>query len=281
MFTCKKCNQDFNRKDTLITHLKRKTSCNPESDINTTTLIQELTKKECAHICVYCKKGFTQSSNLSRHKKTCPKAPENKDIFELKQRIKKLELESKQSKRISVSNYNNNNNNNNNNNTNIQINAFGNENIDYLVQNPNFQNWFIKCFKTKINGLCEYMCKKHLNDKHPENTNIRKLIKNDPFIDIYDGKEWKAKYKSDVLDNVFLCIYRDYARFIEEALDQDGLIKKQWLDNFMIEAGEALNYDFYCSKYDYDHVLSETEKNKIKKNIYNLACEYIYRHSKL
>ena len=281
MFTCKRCNCEFTRKSVLISHLKKKKICNSESDLDRDILISELAEpilENGNYSCDFCSKKFNHLSNKCKHKHICKKNPNN-----LKnQKIQKLEEELSKLKKTKTitNNITNNNITNNNITNNIQINAFGKENIDYLIQNTNFQNWFLKCLKTRKNGLCEYMCKKHFYDKHPENTNIRKLVKNDAFIETFDGKEWKPRFKQEVLDDIFEYIRQDYTKFISEALDQDGLVRKQWLDNFMIEVGESLIYDFSCNKYDYDYTLSDAEKNKIKKNIYNFACQYIYNHSK-
>ena len=78
---CARCGEVFNRKDTLITHLKRKNECKPTvSNVTRTSLIDELTKKQYndkTYDCEFCKKKFNQPSSKSRHKDICKKNPTN------------------------------------------------------------------------------------------------------------------------------------------------------------------------------------------------------------
>jgi hypothetical protein len=97
MFTCKRCECKFNKKAILISHLKKKKICNPESDLDRSVLLSELNNanQECyIYNCDFCSKKFKFMSNKSRHKTICQKNPNN-----LKnQKVQKLELELKKIK---------------------------------------------------------------------------------------------------------------------------------------------------------------------------------------
>jgi hypothetical protein len=163
------------------------------------------------------------------------------------------------------------------------VNAFGRENIDHLLDHPEYQKFMINCIRDKTSGVINYMMKKHFDPKHPENTNIRKLNKKDEFIEINDGKRWKLRFKDDVLDDVFVCLQVHFGDFVDQCtMDiETSPLKKQWLDNFMKDVGESLEWDLTNDWYEYcERNLPESKKCELKSKIYKLALEHIYRNSK-
>jgi hypothetical protein len=97
MFTCKRCDCKFTRKSVLISHLKKKKICNPESDLDRSVLIEELAEpiqENGNYSCDFCSKKFNHLSNKCKHKHICKKNPNN-----LKnQKVQKLEVELKKIK---------------------------------------------------------------------------------------------------------------------------------------------------------------------------------------
>jgi uncharacterized C2H2 Zn-finger protein len=80
-FECPRCGDVFNRKDTLITHLKRKRKCNPKNSIEECeAIIKRLSYKvynEKTYDCDFCGKRFNHSSCKCKHKQICKKNPIN------------------------------------------------------------------------------------------------------------------------------------------------------------------------------------------------------------
>lgn len=275
---CSRCGHISTTKSNLLKHLRRKTPCMPsENDIGVDLCIKELLKQdynEKTYDCEYCDKKFNTWQSKSRHQKVCRCKPlENHHELEtMRQKVVELEKKIENASTYTM--------NNNGIINNIQINAIGTENISYLTEHPKFKEFMVKCIKGKINGVCDYLVQKHFHEKHPENHNIRKLNKKDEFMELFDGRKWKIRYCDDILEDVFANMSKDFTNFVEEAVSDEGVIRKVWLDAFMEQVGKPLDWDFDSETYEYDGAICEEKKADIKRKIYKLACEYIYRHSK-
>lgn len=68
IYTCEKCNKEFQSKTDYTRHLNNKKPCNKNE--------KELCLFEKC-ICKHCEKMFSSSKTKKRHKKTCKKAPMN------------------------------------------------------------------------------------------------------------------------------------------------------------------------------------------------------------
>jgi hypothetical protein len=160
------------------------------------------------------------------------------------------------------------------------INGLGEEDITYLTNSRDYKRFMSHCIRDNIGGVCEFMVRKHLDQDHPENVNIRKLNKKDEFIEYHDGKTWKLGVSDNVLDDVFSKIEKDFANFVDMFVSQDHLLQKQWIDRFMKKVGEPLEWDLTSTSYDYEFSdMSDDLKETMKARIYRIACQYIYRHS--
>lgn len=71
--------------------------------------------------------------------------------------------------------------------------------------------------------------------------------------------------------------FQNYVESILESSEEDKpKIKKMWLDNLMKSVGEALDWDLDNDNYTYEGVnLTDKQKNKKKKEIFDLTSEYI------
>lgn len=285
MFACKRCGYVASSKDNLLRHFKKKKTCHAsESDVTVESLIEELQDKRVRNFpCDMCDKSFLHQSNLSRHKKGAHH--KTMDMNEVQQLIdQKLQaLEEKligASPSPSTTNIHGNVNQGTINNiTNIQINALGREDISYITDHPKFKAIMTKCVRDKVEGVCEYIVKKHFHPDHPENHNIKKLNRKDDFMECYDGRKWKVRFCEDVLDDIFIHLQKDFADFVDNAVGEEGF-HKMWLDNFMTQVGAPLDWDLSNDSYEYYSKLSPEQKQELRGKIYKLACEYIYRHSK-
>lgn len=282
MATCKRCGTCLSTKEALLKHLQRKNPCPAVlEDVSREKLITE-TLDEFVQ-CTYCDKVFRHATSMYRHRKDCVKknVQTQETTLKLQQEIEELRAAvAKLSQQPAVVG----NNNNINNGTmvqNITINALGKEDISYITKHPNFKRFMVNCIRDKMDGVCEYLVKKHFDKQHPENHNIKKMNKKDDFMEVYDGSKWKVRYSDDILEDIFGHMYRDFANFVEEAFTEEGVVKRVWLDNFMKNVAMPLEWDLSTGEYEFEGEVSDENKKEIKTKIYKLACEYIYRHSKL
>lgn len=235
-FECKRCARNFITKNNLIKHLKRKNPCViTHEDVSCSDLIKELEKvTNKLFVCESCQKHFAYRNSMYRHRKTCVNyttALEDlkKEISELKTSLEQL------SKNDHGAIYNNVTVNHIQTQNNLVINGLGKENTDYIKD-----EFIAKCIKDKADGVCTYLVNKHFHHNHPENHNLKKNRRDD-FMEFYDGRTWKLKYNEEMLDDVFAFMYSDFANFVDEAMSDEGIFKRVWLDNFMRTVGQPLD----------------------------------------
>ena len=77
---------------------------------------------------------------------------------------------------------------------NININNYGNENIDYL--NKDYLNNLLQGAFTAIPKLIENI---HFNPSHPENHNIKITNKKEPYVKIRKNDKWELQDKKETL----------------------------------------------------------------------------------
>jgi hypothetical protein len=263
---CPRCGYTTEKISHFKNHLERKNICKPKiADISLDEIrLKYIVAKVVTHTCENCEKSFFSQSSYYVHKKLC----KNSEVIEeLKKEILVLKTTVMPSTNIT--------NNITNNIINIQINGLGKEDMSFLTDNKNYSGFMSSCLEQKIEGLCNFLVQKHFNK--PENQNIKKLNKKDKFITIYDGKKWKPRFIEDVLDDVFNNMERDFQQFLNKGYDKDRL-RKNIMDRFMKSVGEPLNWNLDHAGYQYDE--ENESKEAMKKNIYILACEYIYQKSK-
>lgn len=280
-YLCKRCGYTTERKGDFKKHLQKKHPCPVvHEDVSADVMLQELeVDTDRSYECEHCSKRFSTASSKSVHKKTCAKRPmvEHEKIEYLEKQIEALKNQVQEARVGQVNNNNHCVNGNVTVNNNIQINSFGKEDITYLTTHPRFNDFMVKCIRGKVEGICEFLVKKHFHPEHPENHNIKKLNKKDEFIECYDGSKWKLRFCEDALDDIFMEMQRDFANFVEA---EEGMLKKVWLDTFMDQVGGPLNWDLSTQDYDGYRQLSDEKRAEFRAKIYKLAVEHIYRHSK-
>ena len=196
LFYCKDCYCGFNKLHHYNSHLETKKHKN------------RISKEANLHICSICKKNFSHSSSLYRHRAKCkkvneiPKVDLETEIQELRKKIEDLE-KSKNSnntniKKQIIKKQNQNNTTNNQTNNTININCFGNENMDYITDKV-----ILHCMN-KIYGSIPLLIEKiHFDPEHPENHNIQIPNKKLPHAKIMNNKrEWQIVQKKEAIDTM-------------------------------------------------------------------------------
>ena len=285
MISCKRCGYSTTLLYCLKKHLQRKKQCNPVvEDIETSILYNKCFEKDVKpYKCDYCDKSYTHISSTSYHKKTCVKKIE----IELLQKQQLIIDQQKQIESLkavlpatTINNTNNANTNTNSHNTitnnNITINAFGKENIEYLKNNPNYKQIMMKCMAEKEQGVMKLLEYIYFNPDHPENQNVKKSIKKDNFIKLYDGKKWNLSFVDKGLSTILLKIETEFVAFLEKMEDEGTRVKDPLMKRFMISVGYALDFDFSALQHPpVDCDLEDKHLTKLKNDLHTLFIFFI------
>lgn len=202
---CLTCNLKFKCKANYTKHLKTQRHLNRLSN-------------DCTVYTCICGKGYSHRVSLCVHRKTCEKHQESKQnnnaaMNEMQQRLDKYEKEREEmkaqislllDKQAGIHNSNNTNNTNNtnidtqNNTINIHINAFGNENTDYLDDKA-----ILQCIDRVYKSIPAIIEKLHFNPQHPENHNIKITNKKLPYASVMgNNQRWKMVDRKDAIDKM-------------------------------------------------------------------------------
>ena len=182
----------------------------------------------------------------------------NKDMFEMKNKIIQLETsKTKSLKKVNnvkgnlvEGNMNNTQNTVNNIHNEIKIIAYGKEDLSF-ISDDNYRLLLNKGFKS-VQNLVEYI---HLNQNKPENQNIYISNMRDNYILIYDGNQWQLKEREDVLQEMI----ENKTDILNEKFDE--LIKT--LDESTIK-----KFKRFLDEKDEDRVVDQIKK-ELKLILYN------------
>ena len=205
---CSICNITFRDKYTLNKHY------------NSNKHKMNVTNPNQGYICV-CGKKFTYLKTKKVHQNNCDiyknSITEPNEVEELRSIVSELlernaELEEKLSDNdkgansiTNTNSHNNttntnshNNNNTTNNNTIININPFGNENLDHITKKK-----IITCLKEVYKSIPSLVEHIHFDPKHPENHNVKITNKKLPYASVMgEDKKWKMMKRKDVIEKM-------------------------------------------------------------------------------
>ena len=215
---------------------------NTEADENKLTIInknfQKFSENANSEIksdneCIYCNKKLCNKYTLDRHQKTCKsrnkqkQAEEDKYVILMKQinelktinenqkndfvkqinELKELCKNNKSQRAETINNNITNNNTTNNQQINININAFADTDMSFL------SNEDIKLLLRKgedsVVSLVDIV---HFDKNRPENHNIYISNIKEPYILLYDGKEWKRCDRDNTIEE----LYEDKSAFLSD-----------------------------------------------------------------
>jgi hypothetical protein len=165
--------------------------------------LHRIEHKEALYSCD-CGKSYKFSQGLHIHKKKCTYVPEpsnstvinqQKEIDELRNQISNLQRQMETKPAPTTTTNTNSHNTTNNNNITIQINPFGQEDVDRIGP-----EYFLYCLN-KIYSSSPALAEKIYS--YPENQNVRIPNKNKPYASIQNDKgESELKFLDEVLDQM-------------------------------------------------------------------------------
>lgn len=209
--------------------------------------------------CMVCGKKFPYRQSLHTHKASCVKAEvqpstnpnqnnitsvheivqEMKHAFEKERQEMKLAFEESMKEQINkilekhagggTTNTNNNTNNIETQNINIiNINAFGNENTDYIDDKA-----ILDCIGRVYRSIPSLLEKIHFDPKHPENHNIKITNKKLPYASVMgNNKKWKTVDRKDAIDTMVTNSYNILDEKYTENKDKISESKQQHFKGF-------------------------------------------------
>ena len=211
---CVTCNLTFKTKANYTKHLKTKRHLKRASNEST------------IFTCV-CGKSYSYHQSLYVHRKTCEQYQSSKNnttiIDAMQQRLDKYEKDTQEMKdqyekerdelRAQISllldkqagntTMNSNNTNietQNNNNITININAFGNENTEYIDDKA-----ILQCIDRVYKSIPALLQKIHFDPQHPENHNIKITNKKLPYASVMgNNQKWKTMDRKDAIDKMVI-----------------------------------------------------------------------------
>ena len=288
-YSCERCGYTTLILYNLKLHFKRKNVCSPTlNNIAVSVLYNDYFSNDNTHLCECCEKIFTSKQGKSNHKKICKKKldHENKLSEENIEKLEQLcvvvedqqkqieELKAKAKVQMQIQNQTNNNIKKQTNNV-ININAFGKEKTEYLINNPDYKKFMIDCLQKKEQGIMQMIEHIYYNDSHPENHNIKKPNKKDKFMKSYNGNKWDVIFANDGLNTILNRINKEFLLFLEAMEDNNERVKDPIMKRFMMKVGHAMNYDFSIFNYDYDCNVSDEKLKKLKNELDSLYLFYI------
>lgn len=135
----------------------------------------------------------------------------------------------------------------------ININAFGNENTDYLDDKA-----FLSCIDRVYKSIPSLLEKLHFDPKHPENHNIKITNKKLPYASVMgNNQKWKTVDRKDAIEYMVQKVYSLLDDKFIENKDKFSSIKQQ-------------NFEEFQSKFDAeDKVLARELKRNVDMMVIN------------
>ena len=229
---CKRCGLEFNDKRNLVQHLKRKRECMAiESDISLLEQLEELQKREGIK-CEKCECIYKNKESLRKH--NCKIIKYESEINMLKCELEKAKKKSSKIKNINNGTINN---------VNININSFGKENISYITEN--IKKTLLGIINGSSKGVIEFIKNIHINEKYPENQNIKIESMKKGILKIFEGGKWHFYTFEGGLDKLYNKTEVKFQEMLEE-IDEEELLEvlnENKISMFNNNVGEPLGWD--------------------------------------
>ena len=212
-YQCNNCQKIFRTKQQLENHMSRKFKCAPINSFQNIPKYSngvpkmEYFNQKCVNFeCKYCKRSYSNKSNLNKHLKTCSKKEnieiqkdQDKKIKELEDKYNEL-LKKMDNNPTIIENQTNTINNTFN--ITVPINAFGAEDTS------NIDNKTLKLSINKMLDGISYLIKRiHFDPKTPQNHNVYIPSRKNNFGMIYDGNKWILGNSKEIINKLILKKY--------------------------------------------------------------------------
>jgi len=148
--------------------------------------------------------------------------------------------------------------------------------VAFLLNDPSFTSFIQKCIQKGVEGVLDFMERKHYDHEHPENTNVRKMTARDPHMEFFNGGQWVQEPKEDVLDRVFKGMEPQFKEYVTRLWTPESrpstLYERMSVNRFQREVGQAL--EWYLQAY-YTEVPPD-QRRKIRRRVYRQASSRVY-----
>ena len=229
LFQCKTCNKWYCGRSGISHHNKTCSSKNVKNPKPNTIISEQPVDLKVAQKSCIVQKDPTSVQEIVNELKLAfdKERQEMKQAFAetMKEEINKI-LE----KHAGTTNHNTNNNTNNieTQNINININAFGNENTDYLDDKA-----ILACIGRVYKSIPALLEKIHFDPKHPENHNIKITNKKLPYASVMgDNQKWKTVDRKDVIETMVINSYNMLDEKYAENKDKFSTQKQENIEVF-------------------------------------------------
>lgn len=215
-----------NIKSKYIRHLQRKFSCKHVHNISSQELLQEILQNAYVdrvrqlptsmrlspettstttalqhtrlHKCKFCGKVYSTNSHMHRHMRVCKsKSTNNINNDTLQEMIQQSIHDSFEHWKGKIGHVTNHFHTQQINNTQIFIHTHGFENIQHITQ-----AYVHKLLGLPFGAVPKLLKEIHFNPKHPENCNVLIPNKKQKWAKVWEGEQWKLRYKKEVIRNM-------------------------------------------------------------------------------
>ena len=294
---CPRCGYKAATSQLLRKHISRKNVCEATKlNVSIEELRDRFLSKVFDHTCSKCERQFTTKHGLTKHEKVCKTQKNtlnlNDRLEQLEKEIEKvpvLEEELKQLRNIVATHHltphipqqnniigtNNTTINNITNQNIVIINPLGAEDTSYITQ-----EFMLECVKKKVEGLAQFLTKKHFDPEHPENHNIKP---NGDFYEVLDIPLFSQCRKTIIEkkpynDNLWIKLKTIHAlenhilNRVETAFKSffssypTGSIPEQFIDEFIRDIVHPMDWSMDLEKED---DIDNDDPEQAKERIYN------------
>lgn len=233
VYQCEHCDYLTNRQSNFLRHKNRKNPCDNTSKGNKNVNPIDVLKNTEVNVgvnvgvndvnanvngnsykCDICLKCFSTRQGKFNHKKFVNCTPPTPPPSSVQQANVINNHTTNNNTTNNINNSNNNTTNNNINNNNIQINVFGNEDLNYLLNDKNIIQKLKSFGKSGIYGLPKILNEIHFNKDMPENNT---LIKPEEYgngvMIMNDDKEWEYREFEDIRENLINTIVQYFKAY--------------------------------------------------------------------
>ena len=169
---------------------------------------------------------------------------------------------------------------NNTNNQTINIYGLGKEDVSYFTEGAQIHKLLSKVLDREKDGVCDLIYLKHFHPDHPENHNVKKMLKHDEVMHYFDGETWQRREARVVAQSVLKGVVANLTEMIDELRIYNKRVPKQKADKFMDGVGEALEVDFTGDAYDYEYTKTDEEKQRMSEQIVRYINNFIYEKTR-